>query len=133
VKKLVAAAGCVSLFFLFASTVKIFGRPQGMFEYQLEHYFIAHGLSREIMRVVGLAELFGAVTIWYHRTHWIGLAGAAALVVVTTGAMVFHLRFDTAREAVPAVVMLALSGYVLLVSGRDQLNARARTAASSTT
>jgi hypothetical protein len=132
-KKLVFVTGIVSLFFLFASTVKIFGRPQAMFEYQLEHYFIAYGLTRQIMFLVGLAELCGAVTIWYHRTHWIGLMGAALLVVVTTGAIVFHLRFDTVREAIPAIVMLVLSGYVLLFSGRDQLNARGRSAASETT
>ena len=125
-KKLVFVTGIVSLFFLFASTVKIFGRPHAMFEYQLENYFIAYGLNRQIMFLIGLAELIGAVTIWYHRTHWIGLVGAAVLVVVTTGAIVFHLRFDTGREAVPAVVMLVLSGYVLLTSGRDALKARRR-------
>ena len=85
-KKLVFVTGIVSLFFLFASTVKIFGRPHAMFEYQLENYFIGYGLNRQIMFLIGLAELCGAITIWYHRTHWIGLLGAAVLVVVTTGA-----------------------------------------------
>ena len=106
----------VSLMFVFIGSVKLFGVPQSMFESQLENYFNAYGLTRGHMFAVGLAELFGAVAIWWHRTRWIGLAGPAVLVVVTLGATYYHLQFDTVREARPAIMMLTLSSFVLLMS-----------------
>ena len=56
------ATGLLSAFFLFASSIKIFGWPEKIFQIQLE-MFISYGLNREFMRLVGVVELFGAVTI----------------------------------------------------------------------
>ena len=89
-------------------------------------YFDAYGIGRDLVRVIGVAELFGGFTIWLHRRHWVGLAGAATLVVVTSGAVMFHLRYDTVGEAVPALVMLSLSGSVLLISGSQHLRKLSR-------
>ena len=118
VKAVKAVVVFVSVFFLFVGTVKLTGVPQGMFDNQMSQYFIPFGLNRPIVFLIGLAEVSGAIAIWFHRSHWIGLAGAATLVVVTSGALFFHLRFDTFREGVPALVMLLLSAFVLAVSAR---------------
>ena len=50
----------LSAFFLFASSIKIFGWQKFIFETQLG-MFIKYGLNRQIMALVGGVELFGAV------------------------------------------------------------------------
>ena len=117
IRTITVIAWLVTACFLFAGTVKLVGWPAGIFDNQMTTYFDAYGISRDLVRMIGVAELFGGMTIWLHRRHWVGLAGAATLVVVTSGAIVFHFRYDTAREAVPALVMWLLSGSVLLTSG----------------
>lgn len=111
-----------SLFFLFAGSVKVTGLPASMFEHQMTEYLLEYGMNRQIAFLIGLAELFGAVTIWFHRSRWIGIVGAGTLVVVTAGALFFHLTFDTFRDGILALVMLILSASIL--SGSLYLRAR---------
>ncbi len=97
----------LSAFFLFASSIKIFGWQKTIFEQQLA-MFISYGLNRQTMVLVGAIELFGAIAIWFQNS-WVGGFGALALLATSLGAIFFHLRFDTWKQGVPAMITGALS------------------------
>lgn len=101
--------GVLSAFFLFASSIKIFGWQDTIFRVQLE-MFENYGLNRTIMRLVGVVELFGAVAIWGSGSLW-GPLGALALMGTSAGAICCHLIFDTWKQGVPAMISLTLSSF----------------------
>ena len=101
----------LSAFFLLASSIKLTGWQKKIFETQLA-MFESYGLNRQMMFLVGLTELFGAVTIWFEKS-WLGPLGAAALLATSIGAIFCHLIFDTWKDAVPAMITAALSTFVL--------------------
>ena len=101
----------LTAFFLFASSIKIFGWQDKIFQIQLE-MFKSYGLNRNIMRLVGLVELFGAVTIWFSGTLFMPL-GAMALLGTSVGAIGCHLIFDTWKQGVPAMITGTLSAFIL--------------------
>ena len=103
--------GLLSVFFLFASSIKLFGWHRKVFEIQLE-MFKSYGLNRQIMFLVGCAELFGAIAIWF-QSSWIGPMGALALFGTSIGAIFCHLVFDTWKQGIPAMVTGVLSAVVL--------------------
>ena len=102
----------LTLFFLFASSIKITGWQKMIFEAQLS-FFIIYGLNRTIMGLIGFIELFGAVTLWLPGYY--GLLGVLALLVTSAGAIFFHLRFDTWQTGIPAMVTMTFSGVVSFV------------------
>ena len=102
--------GFLSLFFLFASSIKILGWQKTIFEVQLK-YFISYGLNRAIMAIVGVIELYGAIVIWLNG--YIGISGAGAILFTSIGAIACHLWFDTWKEGIPAMVTLTLSAFIL--------------------
>lgn len=104
--------GLLSVFFLFASSIKILGWQKLIFEKQLE-FFHLYGLNRQIMALVGCVEFFGAVAIWF-QSGLFGILGAGALALTSVGAIFFHLRFDTYKDAIPAMITLTMSSYVVL-------------------
>lgn len=101
----------LSAFFLFAGSIKLLGWQKMIFEKQLE-FFESYGLNRQIMALIGIVELFGAITIWFQSSIF-GLLGAMALFATSLGAIYFHLRFDTWKDGIPALVTLTLSGIVI--------------------
>ncbi len=92
----------LSAFFLFASSIKILGWQKKIFEIQLA-MFIKYGLNRTIMALVGFAELFGAIAIWFQGS-WLATLGALALLGTSLGAIVCHLIWDTWKDGVPAMI-----------------------------
>jgi hypothetical protein len=106
----------VSLFFIFSSTVKLFGIPPGMAEFQFESFFKKFGYSRRFMRWVGLGELSGAIMAWFWGSHWIGAVGAGLLVFITASAASHHIRFKQPRLGAPAYLMLIASAILFLSS-----------------
>ena len=106
--------GLLSAFFLFASSIKILGWQKAIFEPQLA-MFIKYGLSRQIMMLTGLVELFGAIAIWFQQS-WVGTLGALALLGTSVGAVVCHLYFDTWKEGVPALITGTLSALIAWVN-----------------
>lgn len=102
--------GLLSAFFLFASSIKIFGWQKMIFETQLA-FFRKYGLNRAVMAFVGVVELFGALALWLPGKA--GQVGLLALLGTSAGAIFFHLRYDTWKDGVPAMVTLALSGFLL--------------------
>ena len=110
--------GLLSAIFLFASSIKILGWQRKIFEIQLA-MFVKYGLSRQIMALVGFAELFGALAIWFQGS-WIGTLGALALLGTSVGAIGCHLIWDTWKEGVPAMITGTLSAIVAW-TGREAL------------
>ena len=104
------SVGLLSAFFLFASSIKILGWQKFIFETQLA-MFIKYGLNRQIMMLVGFAELFGAIVIWFQGS-WTGTLGALALLFTSVGAIGCHLIWDTWKEGVPAMITGTLSAIV---------------------
>ena len=102
--------GVLTFFFLFASSIKIFGWQKDIFLIQLE-MFKKFGISRQQMLFIGLLELTGVLLLWL--PGYIGFAGAFLLLGTSLGAITFHLRFDAPKDALPATVMLILSTVVL--------------------
>ncbi|MBO9453042.1 DoxX family protein [Tropicibacter sp. R16_0] len=102
--------GLLSAFFLFASSIKMFGWQKKVFEIQLD-MFKSYGLNRQIMFLVGCAELFGAIAIWFQGS-WVGPLGALALLGTSIGAIFCHLFFDTWKQGVPAMVTGVFSAAV---------------------
>lgn len=101
----------LSAFFLLASSIKLTGWQKKISETQLA-MFESYGLNRQMMFLVGIIELFGAVTIWFQES-WVGPLGAAALLATSIGAIFCHLIFDTWKDGVPAMITAALSTLAL--------------------
>lgn len=104
----------LSLFFLFTGSIKAFGQPSKLFDYQFETYFKKFGIGRGQVRLIGFAELFGAIAIWFQQSI-VGQVGLATLIIVTLGAIFFHFSYGSVKDAIPAIVMLILSSVTLTI------------------
>lgn len=106
------------LFFTFASSIKLLGWQKFVFETQLG-FFHKYGLNRQIMFVVGLIELTSAIMLLVSLVlsePWLNIAGAMGIALTSVGAMFFHFRFDTLKDAIPSIVTLLLSGALLYLN-----------------
>ena len=105
------------LFFSLASSVKILGWQKKVFEIQLE-FFRKYGLNRQVMLLVGVIESLGSVLmgvgIATNQYAWGLIVGAVLIAVTSVGAIYFHLRYDTWRDGVPAMITAVLSSYLIL-------------------
>ncbi len=103
------------LFFTFASSIKLLGWQKFIFETQLG-FFHKYGLNRQMMFVVGLLELTSSIFLLasfvLNEPHW-NLVGALGIAMASLGAMGFHFRYDTFKDAIPSIVTLFLSGTLL--------------------
>jgi hypothetical protein len=106
----VVFSSMLTIFFLFASSIKILGWQKKIFNVQLD-FFKKYGLNRQIMAAVGFVELFGALAIWLPGT--LAIAGTLALLATSVGAIYCHIRFDTWKDGIPAMITLSLSAVVL--------------------
>jgi len=102
----------LTVFFLLASSIKILGWQKKVFETQLA-LFISYGFNRAIMFVVGLVELPGTIAMWL--PGYAGVIGPLALFGASLGAICCHLRFDTWKAGIPAMITLSLSGIVVFI------------------
>ena len=110
--------GLLSAFFLFAGSIKVFGWQKMIFETQLA-MMKKYGLNRQILGVIGTAELIASIMIWFQGSL-IGAVGAGIILATSIGALGFHFIYDTWREAVPAAITAPLSAFVLWM-GRDSI------------
>ncbi len=101
----------LSLFFLLASSIKILGWQKKVFTIQLG-MFVKYGFNRQIMFLVGLAELFGAIAVWFQGSY-ISVIGALVIFTTSSGAIICHLIFDTWKDGIPALITLVLSCYLI--------------------
>ena len=100
----------LSVFFLLASSIKIFGWQKKIFETQLA-MFLKYGLNRQIMLLVGLVELFGSIAVWFHSSPF-GAIGAVAILGTSTGALFFHMVYDSWKDGIPSMITLLLSAFL---------------------
>ncbi|MDF2152290.1 DoxX family protein [Vibrio sp. CAU 1672] len=103
--------GVLIAFFLFASSIKIFGWLKAVFEPQLT-FFHRYGLNRAAMFAVGVIEASGAILMlmgMINASLLLSAIGASFIVITSVGAMYFHFRFDSWKDAVPSMVTLLLS------------------------
>lgn len=102
----------LGLFFLVEGSLKIFGWNPQMMETQLE-YLRGYGLGRDAYFVIGLIELLGALSIWWHKRHWIAGFGAACMLIPSIGAIIMHNVHDSFQESIAAIIAATLSLIVL--------------------
>ncbi|MDH5919201.1 DoxX family protein [Vibrio splendidus] len=108
--------GLLIVFFLFASSIKILGWVKAIFEPQLA-FFHKYGLNRVAMFAVGLVEMTGALGMlvgMITEDLLVSALGASLITLTSIGAMFFHFKFDTWKDAIPSMVTLLLS--LLLLS-----------------
>ena len=105
------------VFFLLASSIKTIAWQKKVFEIQLG-FFKSYGLNRKIMFLVGLVELTGAALLILAlcdiSPEQTQLMGGAILGATSIGALYFHLRFDTWKDGIPAMITLLCSGFLVL-------------------
>jgi uncharacterized protein YqgC (DUF456 family) len=91
---------------------KLAGHPK--MRHAAEHF----GIAWRKYRLIGVAELAAAVGVLV-GLFWrpAGLLAAAGMVLLLIGALIAHRRaHDSIREAMPALVALAVSGAYLAVA-----------------
>jgi hypothetical protein len=112
----------LAILFTFASSIKIFGWQKFIFETQLT-FFKKYGLNRIHMFLIGFIELISALllaTSIMFSYELLNGAGALGIAFTSVGAIYFHLRFDTFKDAITAIVTLSLS-MILIISNQAML------------
>lgn len=108
----------LTVFFTFASSIKIFGWQKKILAIQLT-FFANYGLNRGHMRMIGLIELSSATLLFISmvvRSPEFNFFGALGILVTSIGAIYFHLRFDTAKDAIPALITAFCSSLLIFTS-----------------
>lgn len=98
-------------FFTFASSIKLLSWQAFIFKTQLD-FFKKYGLNRFHMFLVGVLELIAALLLTgslITEYEILRDLGALAIALTSIGAVFFHLKFDTIKDAIPALVTLTLS------------------------
>ena len=108
----------VALPFVFFGVMKVFGVPKAMYEEAKESYD-RFGVSRNAVRLIGICELIAtiAILLWTQNLE-VAQVGYISLMVITTGAMYYHNKYDTSvfKEGMPAVVQFSLNAILLVLS-----------------
>lgn len=106
----------VALAFLFFGSVKITGQPAAIFKEQKENYFDNYGISRNLVRLIGLGEVVSAILLlfWATPNGWLAQLGMVTLMCITAGAMYFHNRYDSlTKDGLPAIIQFVLNAVLL--------------------
>ena len=68
--------------------------------------FVKYGLNRQIMFLVGLAELFWWRLLSGFQGSYLSAIGALVILATSLGAIICHLIFDTWKDGIPAMLTL---------------------------
>ena len=108
----------VALPFVFFGVMKLFGIPKEMYQ-EAEESYNRFGISRNSVRLIGLCELVAtaAILLWTQNLV-VAIVGYVSLMVITTGAMYYHNKYDTSvfKEGLPAVVQFSLNAILLVLA-----------------
>lgn len=102
-------------FFLLAGSIKMFGWIKVVFETQLQ-FFHRYGLNRRVMFAVGVIEVGGALLLvdaLLFASVVSQIIGAGLLAVTSAGAIGCHLKYDSWKDGIAAMITLLLSLWVL--------------------
>ena len=105
------------IFFLIASSIKLTGWHHYVYTTQLS-FFKRYGLNKVSMFIVGLVEMCASCALIVGLIVdivYLSNLGALMIALTSIGAIYFHLRFDTAKDAIAAFITLTLS-IILLVN-----------------
>lgn len=103
--------GLTSLAFAAAGIGKLMGVEQ------MHMSFAAMGLPVAFGYFIGASEIAGAVGLWLRELR---VYAAAGLLVIIVGAIYFHLVYEAAANAVPAVVLGALLITIIIIGRKSQ-------------
>ncbi|MCO7188961.1 MULTISPECIES: DoxX family protein [unclassified Pseudoalteromonas] len=115
---MVIIATLLAIFFILAGSQKIFAWSAAVFKIQSE-FFRRYGLGRGHMYGIGIIESTAAGLIIFAilTNHEIALQLGSALILITSvGACYFHFKYDTFKDAIPAI-LTGCGSMFLFVSG----------------
>ena len=111
-----AAIVLVSVGFSAAGIAKLMGVPMAHVS------FAKLGLPAWFGYFIGVCEIAGAIGIYLRK---LSALAAAGLGIIMIGAVGYHVAFDPLTNAVPALVLLLLSGAIVAKRRANGLWARA--------
>lgn len=94
-----AGLGLTSVAFAAAGIAKLMGVEQ------LHSSFSIMGLPVWFGYFIGACELLGAIALWQRQLSFFSALG---LLCITCGAIFFHLYFELAANAIPAIILAIL-------------------------
>ncbi len=106
-KSLLVISGLLAIAFLAAGLVKLSGAEM------MAANFERFGYPVWFMYFVGIAEVAAAIGLFVQRTAFYS---AVCLGILMIGAAATHLMNDPAQQAIPALVLLALSGVAAYIN-----------------
>lgn len=71
------------------------------------------------MYMVGWLEFTSALTLLWSviiANQWVNMAGAIGITFTSLGAIFFHLKFDTIKDAIAAILTLTLSSSLIVMA-----------------
>ena len=104
------------IFFLIESSIKLTGWNHYVYKAQLS-FFKRYGLNKVSMFIVGLVEMCASCALIVGLIVdivYLSNLGALMIALTSIGAIYFHLRFDTAKDAIAAFITLTLSIFLLV-------------------
>ena len=97
------AMAIVSLIMLMGGFMKLTGNEMAL------KSFADLGLPSWFGTFIGVCEIAGAIGLWLRRTSMLAALGIAAIMV---GAVYYHIAYPPLSAGVPALIVLALSGWI---------------------
>lgn len=107
-----SAIALSSAAFAAAGSAKLMGVPQ------LHASFAIMGLPHWFGYLIGASELAGAIGLLWRKLSALAATGLAAIMA---GAIYFHLVYDAAAHAIPALVLSALLLVVIVARRQEAL------------
>ncbi|KNC66991.1 DoxX family protein [Pseudoalteromonas ardens] len=108
-------AGLLATFFTLAGSQKIFSWSTRVFTIQ-SAFFRRYGLGRKHMYAIGFIESLAAgLMVFSILTEHVQsmLLGSVLILLTSIGACYFHFRYDTFKDAIPAILTGTGSGALL--------------------
>ena len=83
---------------------------------QMVTVFTKFELPLELMYLVGVAEVLGAIALWMPK---LTVLSAFGLVLAMVGAFLFHFTYDPFDKTIPAVVLIAFLIFIIKVRMKE--------------